>query len=50
VSVTAKRGKVIIRFRKHQCTFDPDTASKTGLALINAAKKAAKQAKAFGKS
>jgi hypothetical protein len=50
VSVTAKRGKVVVRFRKHQCTFDPDTAIKTGLALLDAAKKAAKQAKAFQES
>jgi hypothetical protein len=50
VSVTVKRGKVVIRLRNHQCTLDPDAAAKTGLKLIDAAKKAAKQAKAFGKS
>lgn len=47
VSVTTRPGKVIIRFNGHQCTLDPDEAAKAGLALIDAAKKAAQRGKAF---
>lgn len=44
MSVTVKRGKVIIRMGKHKCTIDAVAASKLGLKLLDAGKKAAKQA------
>lgn len=43
VSVTVKRGKVVIRFGKHQCTITAEAASKLGLKLLDAGKKATKQ-------
>lgn len=47
MTVTAKRGKVIIRLGGKQCTLAPDKAVKAGLALLDAGKKAAKRAKQF---
>lgn len=47
MSVTVKRGKVIIRLGDHQCTINAEAASKLGLKLLDAGKKAAKQAGQF---
>lgn len=47
VSVTAKRGKVIVRLEDHQCSLDAEEASKLGLKLLDCAKKAAKRAGQF---
>lgn len=42
VRVTVKRDKVVIRFGEHQCTITAEEASKLGLKLLDAGKKAAK--------
>lgn len=47
MTITARKGKVIVRLRGRQCSLDPDAASKLGLALLDAGKKAAKQADAL---
>lgn len=41
MTVTVRKGKVVIRLGKGQCTVEPDEAAKIGLALLDAAKKAA---------
>lgn len=42
MTVSVRKGKVVLRLGKSRCTVDAEEASKLGLALLDAAKKAAK--------
>lgn len=43
MTITVRKGKVVIRLGKSRCTVDPEEASKFGLEILDAAKKAAGQ-------
>lgn len=42
MTVTVRKGKVVLRLGKSRCTVSAEEASKIGLLILDAAKKAAK--------